>query len=666
MNFSQIISENNLRIAHNGKYYNPITGEGSVAVPRTKVQIQDAPLPVMFLPITMREVPLISSLINTGSMVRYLQSIGQPVTEETKALIWEQIIKVRIRYDFEYWAYMFTVIKAKAKGKDIPFYLNRAQRKLLRVMEHLRQDGKPINIILLKARQWGGSTLIQLYMLWLQLVHHEQWHSVICGDVEGQARNVRGMISKVLKQYPAWLFSYAQRELLGEKQRVKFIPFEGSQKNKQIIPTKAVVSIGSAQKPETLRSSDITMAHLTEVGMWQETPGRKPEDLVQSIFGTLYEGKDSLQVMESTAKGVGNYFHRTWQAAKAGQINMTPVFVAWFEIDIYSRPVDDYKAFITSMNEYEWELWNAGATLEAVNWYRYKSKGMEKWRMNSEFPSNDIEAFQSTGHRKFRLQDTTQLRKNCLIPEFKGDISADSETGKKSLSNIRFVSDERGALSVWAFPDTEIPVSDRYLVTVDIGGTSEAADYSVIMVLDRYMMMFGGVPEVVAEWHGHADHDLIAWKAVQMATLYGNALLVIESNTLETDETEGDNFEYILDEIAGHYYNLYSRTPADKIKQGAPIRWGFHTNKSTKNLVIAHQVKAVRDGLYIERCLAAVDEHDVFEIKENGMLGAVEGCHDDRLMTRAIGVYIAYEMPLPKEIKSTGKRKSCCKTIVSM
>lgn len=656
MNYTAIIEENARRRARNNTPYNPITGEGSVSVARTRVHISDAPLPELCLPDSMLAVPLISNLMASGSLSGYLRRLNQPVTIATKSLVWEQFIKIRIKHDFEYWAYSFTVIKAKGKGNDVPFYLNRPQRKLLSIMERLRLAGQPINIILLKARQWGGSTLIQLYMLWFQLVHHTQWHSVICGDVESQARNVRGMITKVLKQYPVWLFSPGQQRQLGASCQVKFIPFEGSQKNKMIIPTGAVVSIGSAQKPETLRSADITMAHLTEVGLWQETPGRKPEDLVQSIFGTLYEGPGSIQIIESTAKGVGNYFHRTWQAAKSGQNNMTPVFVAWFEIDLYTRPVDDYKQFISGMNPYEWELWEAGATLEAINWYRHKSKGVELWRMNSEFPSNDIEAFQSTGSRKFRLSDTKRLRQTCIPPEFQGDIAAADETGKKALDGIRFIPDPRGALSVWSMPDTDTPVSDRYLVTVDIGGTSDAADFSDILVLDRYMMLFGGVPEVVAEWHGHADHDKIAWKAVQIATAYNNALLVIESNTLETDETEGDNFEYILDEIAGHYYNLYSRTPADKIRQGVPVKWGFHTNRSTKPLVIAHQVKAIRDGLYIERCLSAVDEHDTFEVKENGSLGAVEGCYDDRLMTRAIGVYIAYDMPLPKEIMPQQKK----------
>jgi hypothetical protein len=72
-------------------------------------------------------------------------------------------------------------------------------------------------------------------------------------------------------------------------------------------------------------------------------------------------------------------------------------------------------------------------------------------------------------------------------------------------------------------------------------------------------------------------------------------------------------------------------------------------------MVINHQVKAVRDGLYVERCLPACMEHDVFEIKENGKtLGAVEGMHDDRLITRAIGNWICYRLPLPRLINADG------------
>jgi hypothetical protein len=163
-----------------------------------------------------------------------------------------------------------------------------------------------------------------------------------------------------------------------------------------------------------------------------------------------------------------------------------------------------------------------------------------------------------------------------------------------------------------------------------------------------------GVPEVVAEWCGHIEWDLLAWKAAQIATYYGNALLVVESNTLETKGSQGNHFNTLLSTIAEYYPNLYRRTKAEQLVKGGTIRYGFHTNPSTKPMVCDFQLMVLREDMYIERCAEAVDEHSTFEIKENGELGAVEGNRDDRHITRAIGNYFNYKiMAAPKFIKKT-------------
>jgi hypothetical protein len=210
-------------------------------------------------------------------------------------------------------------------------------------------------------------------------------------------------------------------------------------------------------------------------------------------------------------------------------------------------------------------------------------------------------------------------------------------------------------------PDSGQHLRDRYVVTVDVGGTSNKADYSCIVVADRAAMPDGGVPEIAACWHGHIEHDKLAWKAVEIARAYDNALLVIEANTLETEGTEGNNFEYILNEISGKYSNLYCRTSLQEVKQGRPRRWGFHTNSSTKPMVINFLIKALRDGLYIERCIETTYELDLYEYKENGKeMGAIEGNHDDRVMATAILVWICYNHPLPTPVinDNPGKRKT--------
>ena len=658
MDKEKIIKENIERLKKISAPYNPVTGEGSTAVERSEVEIEDFPLSHMNLPTKMVDRKFTSTLIEKGAK-GYLRERGINTPGHRDIItLWLEFCRERIKYDFEYWAKTMAIISDKGRGRDIPFTLNRPQRHYLKEMEKLRMAEKPIDIILCKARQWGGSTLTQLYMLWIQLVHKRNWNSVICGDVEKQSSIVSGILAKVINNYPLWATG-------GKK--LTTTPYQGTQKTRVISWSNSRYSLGSAQKPDSLRSEDISMAHLTEVGLWKATAGRKPEDLVQSIFGSIASGAYTMKVMESTAKGVGNFFHRTWIEATAGRNNFTPVFIPWYSIDLYSKNIkgSDYPSFVESMDDYEKELFRLGATLEAIAWYRDKRREMpEEWRLFSEFPSTANEAFQSTGRRVFKISYVKNIREWCVPPAWVGDVVSKEKITDGDSRNKRIETESifeplkpgenssENVLKVWLMPDTSRHYRDRYIVTVDVGGVSDKADYSCIMVADRLPMLEGGVPEIAACWHGHIEHDKLAWKAVEIARAYDNALLVIEANTLETEGTEGDNFEYILNEIAGKYSNLYSRTSSQEIRQGCPRRWGFHTNPSTKPMVINFLIKAIRDGLYVERCIETTYELDLYEIKDNGKeMGAVEGNHDDRVMATAILVWICYNHPLPTTLQ---------------
>ncbi|MBO7231242.1 MAG: hypothetical protein J6V20_07545 [Bacteroidaceae bacterium] len=653
MEKEKIIEKNKERLREISAVYNPITGEGSTSVPRRWAAIEGFPIENINLPTSMYDEPLLQQLTKLG-VARYLRDIKQQEPNSNNIIrLWLEFCLLRIRHDFEYWARSMTTISDKGKGRDTAFTLNRPQRIYLKAMEKLRLENRPIDIILCKARQWGGSTLTQLYMLWIQLVHKHNWNSVICGDIEKQSSIVAGMLAKVISRYPTWA--------TGGKQ-LTTTPYQGAQKTRVISWSNSRYSLGSSQKPDSLRSEDISMAHLTEVGLWKATHGRKPEDLVQSIFGSIASGPYTMKVIESTAKGVGNFFHRTWLDAVEKRNNFTPVFIPWFSIDLYSKPIDEkeYGEFIDSMNEYEQELFRLGATLEAIAWYRDKRREMpDEWRLFSEFPSTANEAFQSTGRRVFRTAYVNDIRSNCVPPLFVGDIV--ERNGKSEFVPCQPGEDKgNDLLRVWLMPEKGQHIRDRYIVTVDVGGTSNKADYSCILVADRIAMSDGGVPEIAACWHGHIEHDKLAWKAMEIARAYDNALLVIEANTLETEGTEGNNFEYILNEISGKYSNLYCRTSLQDVKQGRPRRWGFHTNSSTKPMVINFLIKALRDGLYIERCIETTYELDLYEYKENGKeMGAIEGNHDDRVMATAILVWICYNHPLPSvvNIDNPNRRK---------
>ena len=188
---------------------------------------------------------------------------------------------------------------------------------------------------------------------------------------------------------------------------------------------------------------------------------------------------------------------------------------------------------------------------------------------------------------------------------------------------------------------------------VDVGGRSAKADWSVIAIFDRMPMAFGERPEIVAQWRGHTDFDLLTEKAADASRFYGNALLVIESNTLETHDrdrhTDGDLSSFILNRLRDSYPNLYARSRSEEaVTRGVPVRYGFHTNIATKPMIIATLVKVIREGMYIERDPACLDEYLSYERRQNGSYGAIAGCHDDLLMTRAIGLHIIFhELDVP-------------------
>ena len=314
-----------------------------------------------------------------------------------------------------------------------------------------------------------------------------------------------------------------------------------------------------------------------------------------------------------------------------------------------------------------WYLWECGATLEAIAWYvEERKKYTDHGDMASEYPTDDNEAFVYSGCKVFDKMLVEAFRPACREPRYVGDIYADGDEGKEAMQHIRFKEDRTGLLCVWEKPDIDDAekVRDRYLVVVDIGGRSAKADWSVICVIDRMYLMSGDRPEVVAQWYGHTDMDLLAWKAAQIAKWYDDALLVIESNTLETKDRErmvdGDQSQFILYKVKDVYDNLYAREQSeDEIREGAPKLYGFHTNVKTKPMIISNLVKMVREHLYTERDGRCLDEYLTYEQKQNGAYGAIAGKHDDLLMTRAIGLYIAYNfkvMPLPRVVPRRLKR----------
>lgn len=693
-----LLKENDSRNRELFKPFNPITGLGAPG-PRTKVKIKDHIFPVQYMPDRcVKHNILVRGVLKQGTIKKYItDELGWEYTEER----WEDVVYALCMARSEedpafYFALQYKIVD-KEEGTIIPYILNYPQRILLSKQEEMRRARKPIRIVMPKARQFGGSTEVDLYGKWMQDVKHTRWNMAIMAHQTAASIRIRAMYDTALENQPGWSVGFKGR-------RLKSAPFKGSNTDFVVkssldeVVRGNVTTVASYENYDASRSANLKIAHLSEVAYWKETEQKKPEGVLSSLNGTVGMKPDTMIVMESSGRVVGDFFYNMYQEAKNPDIPSAwePLFIDFFQIEIYRveltdehwKKVHDTKEYrekalefarwlwenkdnpqcpegFRESGKYFWHMWLRGASFEAINWYRYKRNEYRTHAyMATEFPCDDVECFVAAGNLVFNKYAVDAMRlKMQKEPAFVGNIVSDEDKGYDCISKARLVDtvDDGQILRIWQHPDP-LKVSNRYVVSVDIGGRSRSADYTVMTVIDRFLMMrqYGGKPAVVARWRGHIRYDLLAWKAAQLAHYYKDALLVIEKNTADTRkgkiEEEGEHSGSVIDEIADYYPNMYIRaTEVDKVTQKQTNIFGFHTNAQTKEYVIDNYVAYVEDGLYTEPDKQAFDELLIYERKEDGTMGNVDGRnnHDDIVMSTGIGLYVSQKMPLPEWIKKS-------------
>lgn len=678
-----VFQENTRRKALLFGSHSQLTGEGMEGI-RQEVRIPDHSIPVQYLTREVLDTPLYKRVVQAGSIHAFLEICEQADRPEAVEEVRHALIVVRCMHDPSYAFAIAFKIKDKITGEMVPFNLNYAQRKLLAEFEELRREGRPIKLILLKARQWGGSTLTQLYMAWIQLFLKEGWNSLIVAQTKDTARRIKAMYSKVLQFFPDNVIADGP---------MKFSPSERSSADSIITDIhgkplrRNVITVSSFENYESTRGSDIAMVHYSEVAYWITTPQKSAMSLIRAVTSGMAEGVPlTLEVMESTANGKSGFFHDEYQEAKHGRSSRKALFIPFFYIEndmMEFRDEEEERAFAewlyqnkdsdvttektAESGKYLWSLWEKGATLQHIKWYVERRKSFHSHaQMASEAPSDDMECFTFSGQMLLSPQliaDREEADKK--MPVWRGDVD---RRGDSMVMNEA----EFGPMKIWEHP--QYGYNFRYLVVVDVGGRKGESDYSVITVIDRINVTHPDMPlfnscgdgnanepgmKVVARWRGHLRYDLMAWKAVEIARYYDEALLVFESNTFDRKKAEasefvetGDHILGILNTISNDYDNLYMRTSSDDedVRERTVSKLGFQTNRKTKQQMVDLFVVDFEDGRFHDPDEEFYKELYIYEQRPDGSYGNIPGAHnhDDIVMTDMIACVVNKEM-LPPE-----------------
>lgn len=277
-------------------------------------------------------------------------------------------------------------------GQEVLFKCTPAQRQFFDDLWYFN--------ILLKARQWGGTTFVDLYFLDECLFNDNMEAGIVAHNKDDAKKIFRRKVQFPYSRLPSWIKS--QRKLVTDSQ------------SELAFSNGSVIYVATS-----VRSATVQLLHISEYGIICQKYPEKAEEIFTGSLNAVHPGQ--IIVIESTAKGAYGYFYdlckKSMDLAKE-DVLLTKLdykfhFVAWFRDAKYT--IDPEGIIITKKMELYFDRVEAllGITLTPGQraWYVKKFDTLGE-KMYQEFPSTPEESFRASIKGAYFPNEMTILRKN--------------------------------------------------------------------------------------------------------------------------------------------------------------------------------------------------------------------------------------------------------------
>jgi len=228
--------------------------------------------------------------------------------------------------DFEYFAKHFFSIRTKS-GEIKFLHFNKAQKHLhKRLNEQLKKTGK-VRAVVVKGRQQGCSTYIQ-------------------GRYSHRVITTRGKMAYILThetEATSNLFSMTKRYIENLPHGLCPVPDSSAANKLHFKSFDSGYAVGTAGNKGAGRSQTLQLFHGSEVAFWPHA-----EEHAKGVMQAIPREDGTEIILESTANGMGNYFHHMWQASLNGNSEYQAIFLPWYWQDEYTSSI---KGFIPTKEE---------------------------------------------------------------------------------------------------------------------------------------------------------------------------------------------------------------------------------------------------------------------------------------------------------------------------
>lgn len=506
--------------------------------------------------------------------------------------------------------YIQTFLKIRTKdNRIIPFALNGPQRKLMAVIERQQAQNKPVRVIILKARQMGFSTLTEA-MLFHRTATSFNTDSLIVAHREDSTNNLFQMSKLFYDELPVPI-----KPLLKTSNAYE-LRFENPTKDpaekKREPGLRSKIRCVTAGGRGIGRSYTCNNVHISEYAFWD---GDKKATLA-GLLQAVPHHPDTMVLIESTANGYDD-FKDLWDAAERGESDFEPVFFGWHEMQEYRMPTVPGTEWTPDELAIK-EAYNLDD--EQLQWRRWCIKNNcsgDERMFRQEYPASADEAFLTTGTGVFDNEQIARLRHSAPAPIKKGWFEYDYDG--LQISNIRWTDDKAGFIQIYQEPLEGYP----YVLGGDTAG--EGSDFFTGQVLDNTT---GKQVCVLHNRYGEAEY---ARQMYCIGTYYNTALIGIEANYSTYPVMELERLRYP---------RQFIRQSEDDFTHKIKNSYGFMTTRVTRPIIIAELVKIMQETPHLVIDRDTLGEMLVFVYNEHRRPEAMQGEHDDLVMSLAIAHYI--------------------------
>ena len=502
--------------------------------------------------------------------------------------------------------FLETCLKIKNKESQlVPLKLNPPQRKVYAAVKRCHQEGKPIRIIILKARQMGFSTLTEGMIFKNTFVSPLVSSGIVAHEVTATNN----------------LFNMSKRfyETLSEELR-DAVKLQASKAKEVIFANKdgnSTIKCMTAGNEKIGRSDTFQNLHISEYAFWQGNKERTLLGLLQAVPNTA----NTMVIIESTANGYDDFKMR-WDAAVAGESDYIPIFCAWNEMPEYRMEYDG-----SPLSKEEKELIHVyDLDNEQIMWRRWcirNNFGGDEKLFRQEYPSCQEEAFLLSGRPVFdnekimaRIRDLEKGYREHPYKEGYFHFEYNEQDRIKNESIVFVESHQRNYVRIYqeSIPDTP------YVIGGDTKG--EGKDFYAGTVIKNT------TGQRVATLHMDlSESKPFTHQMYAMGVYFNNALISIEINfnTAPIEELQRLNYprQYVR-----RKYDMYTKATEEK--------FGFKTDPNTRPIIIDKEIAMINDNTHLFSDIPTLREAMTFVYNDRNKADAMSGNHDDMLMSDMI------------------------------